>query len=262
MLSICKEGERLDEVNDRLSLIQKPEGLTFGTDALLLAAYIRKTGGQALELGSGSGIISLLLAAREKFSHITAAEVQPDYADLTARNIVLNRLENKITALCADIRNTSLLGVSGGYDAVFTNPPYMPLHTGKACEKEGKNAARHEVFGTISDFAATAARMLRYGGTFYAVYHPKRLCDLLDACRREKLEPKYLTAVSARRGLAPAMLLLAARLGGKPGLCFTKPLILQGDDGKNTADFDFILQHGNMPVGFAGNGKEKCHAKQ
>lgn len=261
MSSFCKEGERLDEVNDRLSLIQKPEGLTFGTDALLLAAYIRKTGGKALELGGGSGIISLLCAAREKFSHILTAEVQPSYADLIRRNVALNGLEEKITPLCADIRDTSLLGAPGSFNAVFSNPPYMPLHTGKPCEKEGKNAARHEVFGTIADFAATAARMLRYGGNFYAVYHPKRLCDLLAACRHEGLEPKILTAVSARRTLAPSMVLISCRKGGKPGLSFTKPLILQEENGKNTPEFEYILTYGQMPAGFTGDGKEKGHAK-
>lgn len=243
-------GERMDEVNDRLRLIQKPDGLTFGTDALLLAAYVKKTHGMALELGGGSGIISLLLAARNKCKHITCCEVQPAYADLITRNVALNDLADKITPLCADMRDTAALGTPGSFHAVFSNPPYMTKESGMLCETEGKNVARHEVFGTIADFAATAARMLRYGGNFYVVYHPERLCDLLLACRAAKLEPKQLTMVHAHPSLPPSMLLLTCRLGGRPGLRVTKPLLLQQSTGENTTDLAYILEHGCMPNTF------------
>ena len=241
-----RKGERLDEVNDRLRLIQKTDGLTFGTDALLLASFIRKKGATALELGGGSGIISLLLAARERFSFIRSAELQPEYAELISRNAALNGLEDRLEAICADVRSHAALGDAGSYDAVFSNPPYMTMNCGFPCAEDAKNIARHEVGGGIADFASAAAAMLKYGGAFYVVYRPERMADLLSACRAHKLEAKRMTFVHARASLPPSMLLAEFRLGGKCGLTVTRPLILT-DEGKNTADYDFLLDKGILP---------------
>ena len=243
------EGERLDEVNDRLRLIQKTNGLTFGTDALLLAAFIKKRGERALELGGGSGIISMLLAARGRFSHILCAEVQEAYAELIRRNVALNQLDDVIIPLCADIRDTSLLGRPDSYNAVFTNPPYMTVGDGYACRSDAKNIARHEICGVLEDFVSVAARMLRYGGSFYAVYRTERMDELLAACRAHGLAPKRLTTVHARLSLPPSMLLLEARKGGGAGLRVSRPLILTDGDG-STADSEYFLANGILPEDF------------
>lgn len=240
-----EKNERLDVVNYNLSLIQKTDGLTFGTDALLLASYIRKTKGKGLELGSGSGIISLLLATRQKCPHILAAEIQPDYAALTRRNVALNSLEDKISVVNADVRDTSLLGEAGSYDLVFTNPPYMTATSGLSCKTDAKSIARHELFGEVDDFIATAARMLKYGGSFYIVLRPDRATDFFAACRREALEPKRFTAVFARQDLPPSMFLAECKRGGKPGLTFTRPLLLSEE-----ADVSYIMDNGCFPDGF------------
>ncbi len=245
MLSLL-ENERLDVVNDNLSLIQKTDGLTFGTDALLLAAYVRKTKGRGLELGSGSGIISLLLATREKCAHILAAEVQEAYAELTQRNIALNGLNDKVAVIEADVRDTSLLGEAGSYDLIFTNPPYMTADSGLSCKTDAKTIARHELFGKVEDFIATAARMLKYGGSFYIVLHPSRTTDFFAACRKNGLEPKRFTPVCARADLPPSMFLAECKRGGKPSLVFTRPLFLSSKE-----DVDFIMENGNMPKGFS-----------
>lgn len=249
MCLTLREGERLDEVNDRLRLIQKTDGLTFGTDALLLAAFIRKKGNTALELGGGSGIISLLLAARERFSFIRSVELQPSYAELIARNAALNGLEDRLVATPADIRCHEALGEAGSYDAVFSNPPYMTTDCGFPCAEDAKNIARHEVSGGISDFACAAAAMLKYGGAFYVVYRPERMADLLSACRAYKLEAKRMTFVHARASLPPSMLLAEFRLGGRRGLTVTRPLILT-EAKHNTADYDYLLQNGILPDDF------------
>ena len=243
------ENERLDEVNDRLRLIQKTDGLTFGTDALLLAAFIRKKGRLALELGGGSGIISLLLATRERFDFIRSVEIQPSYAALISRNTTLNGLTDRLESICADIRDHNALGEHGSYDAVFSNPPYLTTDSGFPCAGDAKNTARHEANGTIYDFAAAAAAMLKYGGTFYTVYRTERLADLLSACRAHRLEPKRMTFVHARASLPPSMLLAEFRLGGKSGLEITRPLIL-ANDGGNTADYDYLLDKGILPDDF------------
>lgn len=240
-----RENERIDEVNDRLKLIQKTDGLTFGTDALLLASFIKKRGARALELGGGSGIISMLLAARERFSHIVCAEVQPEYADLCRRNFVFNGLCDRVEAIEADIRNTALLGESESFDAVFSNPPYMTGDCGEGCKTDAKQIARHEVYGTVADFAACAAKMLRWGGEFYTVYRPERLVDLYTALRGAGLEPKRMTFVHAKTGKEPSMVLTEAKKGGKPGLKITRPLLLD-----NKADVEYYLENGILPADF------------
>lgn len=241
--------ERVDEVNDRLRLIQKTSGLTFGTDALLLAAFIGKEKKSALELGGGSGIISMLLAARNRFAHITCAEIQEDYAALIERNVALNGLSNVIRVCAADVRETEKLGECGSFDAVFSNPPYMTAQSGKPCDRDAKNIARHELFGSIYDFAACASKMLKYGGLFYTVYRPDRLVDLLDACRTNGLEPKRITFVHARKDMPPSMVLTEAKRGGKPSLKVTAPLILSYE-GKNSENYDYLLENGILPKDF------------
>lgn len=250
MTNSILENERLDDVNDRLRLIQKTDGLTFGTDALLLAAFIGKRGHLALELGGGSGIISMLLSVRERFEHIVCAEIQPSYADLIKRNIALNGLEDRLCARCTDVRDVGALGESGSFDAVFSNPPYMTVRSGSLCQADAKSIARHEMNGTIDDFAMCAAKMLKYGGRFYTVYRCDRLIDLIDALRKNRLEPKRMTFVFARPSLAPSMVLTEARLGGKTDLRVTRPLILSGEDGENSADYNYLLENGVLPKDF------------
>ena len=250
METVLFENERLDEVNDKLRLIQKTDGLTFGTDALLLAAFIGKKGKRALELGGGSGIISMLLSARERFEHITCAEVQSKYAELIQRNVALNNLNEKITPVHADVRDTALLGDYGSFDAVFSNPPYMTAKSGALCTHDAKSIARHELFGGIREFAHAASLMLKFGGRFYCVYRPDRLVDFICALKDYRLEPKRMTFVHARDSLAPSMVLTEAHLGGKSDLRTTRPLILSSDNGTQSADYTYLLENGILPKDF------------
>ncbi len=243
------EGERVDAVNDRLSLIQNGEGLTFGTDALLLAGYITGSFGRALELGSGSGIISMLLLTRGKAERIDAVEVQESYAELTRRNAEYNALSDRLTAICADVREYRS---DEEYGCVFTNPPYMKATSGKMNESAKKAIARHELSGDIYDFCSSAARLMKFGGSFYAVYRPDRLADLIDAMRASKIEPKRMTFVHADTAAAPSMVLVEGRRGGRCGLKLTRPLIIYTErgHGKYTEDMDYIMEHGNFPEDF------------
>lgn len=240
------EGERLDTVNDKLSLIQRVGGLTFGTDALLLAAYIARHTGIGFELGSGTGIISLLLLSREKLSRVFCAEVQETYATLTKRNAELNGLADRLEVICADVRE---LPHCENCDVVFTNPPYMKTTSGRANIEDEKNAARHEVFGDIGDFLTAAKRRLKFGGAFYAVYRPDRLCDLILAMRENKIEPKRLTMVFASADCEPSMVLIEGRRGGGVGLYTTPPLILyrDGEHRDYSDDMRYILDNGSFP---------------
>ena len=151
--------ERCDFVNDDLKLIQDTEGLTFGTDALLLAGYINGKYKHGCELGSGSGIISMLLLTRNKLQQVTAIEVQEHYADLTKRNAELNGLTDRMECICSDLRDYK---APTEFDLIYTNPPYMKTDSGRKNLTDKKNAARHEVFGGISDFCDAAKRLLKF----------------------------------------------------------------------------------------------------
>lgn len=227
------DGERLDDVNEKIRLISKTDGLTFGTDAFLLASFLRaKPRGRACELGAGTGIISLLLASRERVSHIYAAEVQEDFAALAERNVRLNGLEDKITVIHADVRKLRASDVGGELDVVFTNPPYMRTDSGKRNESDRKYIARHEVLGGISDFCASAKRLLKHGGIFYCVWRPDRLSELMGAMRDNMLEPKTMIFVHADVESEPSMVLVSAIKGGAPSVRILPPLILHSADSR------------------------------
>ena len=243
------ENERIDYVNDSLSLIQKPDGLTFGTDALLLAGFIAGKYGAAAEIGAGSGIISMLLLTREKIKSCAAVEVQPEYAELVGRNAELNGLSDRLTPVAADIRDFT---PHKEFELVFTNPPYMKSDSGKANTLSKKNIARHEIFGDISDFMREGARILKYGGTLAAVYRPDRLTDIICAMRENSLEPKRMTLVFADTSSEPSMALIEAKKGGRSGMLITSPLIIYEDSShkKYSPDMEYIMENGSFPSRF------------
>ena len=241
--------ERCDFVNDKLRLIQETEGLTFGTDALLLAGYINGKYKYGCEIGSGSGIISMLLLTREKLERTVAVEVQEEYAALTEKNASLNGLSDKMQTVCTDVREYKS---EKEFDLIYTNPPYMKTDSGRKNEAEKKNIARHEVCGDISDFCRSAKRLLKFGGTFAVVYRPDRLCDLFSAMRESALEPKRMTLVYADTESEPSMALVEAKAGGKCGLVLTKPLIIYKDKAHReySDDMNYIMESGSFPKGY------------
>ncbi len=244
----CCENERLDEVNDRLRLIQRTDGLTFGTDALLLAAFIRgDPRDKALEFGTGSGIISLLVATRRKAGSILAVEAQAEYAALAERNVTENGLSDRISVVHADLREVTAYG-GDGCDLLFTNPPYMTVGGGFPNATRQKNLARHEVLGNVADFCKAAARKLRFGGRFFCVYRPDRIADLFVSMRQAGIEPKRMTAVTASRDILPSLILVEGRRGGAPGLVMTPVLQLYRDSNHSvySDEMEYILEHGSF----------------
>lgn len=226
------QDERLDDVNEHIRIIQKKDGLTFGTDAFLLASFIKpQPKATAAELGAGTGIISLLLMARERLSRISAIEIQKDFADIAERNVKLNQLDEKIRVLCKDVKKATASDIDGEADVVFSNPPYMKTDSGKRNDNDYKYIARHEVCGSIDDFCAAAFRLLKHGGKFYAVWRPDRLTDIIAAMRSNRLEPKIMTFVHADSESTPSIVLISATKGGASGIKVTPPLFLY--DGKD-----------------------------
>ncbi len=224
---VLAEDERLDEVNEGIRLIQKKQGLTFGTDAYLLAAFVRpKPRARAVDLGSGTGIIPLLLCATEKVASVCAVEVQPAFADLIERNAALNGLSHRIRVIGRDLRSVSCEQIGGEAELVVSNPPYLKTNAGKSNAATEKEIARHEVCGNIYDFCAAASRLLRTKGRFACVYRAERLVDLLDAMRKNRLEPKRMVAVHADADAEPCMVLVEAVKDASPALKLLPPLIL------------------------------------
>lgn len=243
-LSLIRENEKVEKVNENITLIRRKDGLTFGTDAYLLAAYITRTPSSlAVDLGSGTGILPLLLLTKGKVREAIAIEVQEDFCDLIARNAAINGMTEKLRALHCDVRDLpSEVLPAECADLVISNPPYMTVDAGKPNTSDAKFIARHEVCGGISDFCRAASALLKYGGKFYCVYRPDRLVDLLDAMRKHKLEPKRMTLVHATATATPSMVLVEAKKGASPSLILTRPLILTDRDGNETEDIRRIYE--------------------
>ena len=231
MSELLKFDESLIEVNENIKLIQKKNGLTFGTDAFLLAAFMKaQKNSLAVELGGGTGIISLLCASREKFKRIYCIEIQEDFANVIRRNAELNSLSEKVLPVNADVRRIRSIDIGCEVDAVFSNPPYMKIDSGKRNEHDEKFIARHEVCGDIGDFCAAAKRLLKHGGNFYCVWRPDRLIDLICSMRENNLEPKEMCFVHANTGSTPSMVLVRAKIGASSGVSVAEPLFLNLDN--------------------------------
>lgn len=224
---MLRTNETLDRVNEHIELIQRKDGLRYGTDAYLLAAYVRPmSSGCAVDLGSGTGIIPLLCLARGKYAKAYAVEVQQDFADVIGRNAALNGMQDKLIPICADLRDLKAADFGGEVAIVTANPPYMKTNAGKRNESDAKYLARHEVKGDVEDFCAAAARLLKHGGSFYVVWRPDRLCELMDALTKHKLEPKRMSFVQGDANTEPSMVLIEAKKGAAHGLRLSPALIL------------------------------------
>lgn len=233
-----KEGERIDRIGfGDLRLIQKPEDFCYGVDAVLLAYFAATHGGQkncnkvklkrAIDLGTGTGIIPLILSHKTDMSEIFGLEIQQDSYHRALRNIRLNGLENRIKMYrgdVADIENVISKDFVGTFNMVTANPPYMLKNGAIINEKIEKMIARHETSGLMDDFIRTAALLLKPKCDFYMVHRPSRLVDICVSCRINKLEPKTICFVSPRQGEIPNIILLHCVKHGNPELKYMKNL--------------------------------------
>ena len=223
--NLLQKGEKLSAAG-RISVIDNGSGLSWGTDAWLLASAVRPAG-RICELGCGTGVVSLLLAGYGKAEEVVGAEIRPDSADAAARAVAINRLENRVRILCRDIRGMKYTDpdVGGRFSAVAANPPYI-AHPGLKNRDPAADDARHENNGGIADFCAAAARLLVHRGSFYVVFRPARLPDLFAAMRSAGIEPKRLTCVFPDAVSSPSLVICEGKLGGAPGLETAPPFII------------------------------------
>ena len=198
-----RADERIDEINEYLRLIQKKDGLTFTSDAYLLAAFVSGFHPRCADLGAGTGVVSLLCAQKGKAKTVAAIERQSEFAELIARNAELNFLSERITAICGDVREIGREDIGGAVDAVFANPPYFRAGAGLSAKSAIMHDARFEEHGTFSDFALCAARLLRGGGSFYVVHRADRVTDVLCGMRGAGIEPKRMIMVFPDEKSAP-----------------------------------------------------------
>ncbi len=242
-----QSDERIDRVNENILLIQKKNGLTFGTDALLLAAFVRRApSAVALDFGAGTGIVSFLCAARKKCQKIYAIEAQEEFYQLITRNIEINGLCECVTAMHKDVRELSFLDLSLEADIIFTNPPYMRAGSGMTNAHDCKTIARHEILGTINEFCAAAGKNLKHGGIFYAVYRPERMTELFYAMREAKIEPKRLCLVHPDTSASPSLILVEGKKGASAEIKIENPLFMYTDKmhTEYTDAFAYIYENG------------------
>lgn len=188
---VLKENERIDDLQrNHYRIIQDPERFCFGMDAVLLSGFAKaKEGDNVLDLGTGTGIIPILMEAKTRATHFTGLEIQSESADMAARSVKLNHLEEKIEIVTGDIKEAVSLFGAASFDVVTCNPPYMTEHHGLTNPKAPKAIARHELLCTLEDVISQAARLLKPGGNFYLVHRPFRLADIIVLLRQYKMEP-------------------------------------------------------------------------
>lgn len=221
-----ESNETLDSIRD-IKLFQAKDGYRFSVDAVLLENFISaKQIDKGIELGCGSGVISILLAKRLNSVNITAVEIQETLAKRAERNIKLNDLDNRIKLLSMDIRELRETFDTNEFDFVFSNPPFRKPMTGRISNREERAVARHEIEMTLQDLISTAAYLLKHSGKFYLIYHPFRLAELISILREAKLEPKRMRFVHSRPGEEAKMVLIEAVKGSGIWLKIDPPLYI------------------------------------
>lgn len=229
-----KDGERLDELQrNGYRIIQNPERFCFGMDAVLLAGFTRvKPGERVLDLGTGTGILPILLAARTKGEFFTGLEIQPESADMADRSVKLNQLEEKVRIVTGDIKEADQIFGAGSHHVVTCNPPYMTDHHGLKNPGQPKAIARHEILCTLENVISQAFRVLMPNGRFYLVHRPFRLAEIISCLCTHGLEPKRMRLVHPYADREPNMVLIEALKGGNSGIKVEKPLVIYQEPGK------------------------------
>lgn len=246
--SLLQEGERLDDLQcDYLKIIQNPKKFCFGMDAVLLSAFVTPHAGtRLLDLGTGTGVIPLLLSAKTNAEHLDALEIQPDIVDMAKRSIQWNQLENRITIHQGDIKEASALLGRGKYDTITVNPPYMTEHHGLKNPHLPKAIARHEILCTLEDVVRESHALLCPGGHFYMVHRPFRLVEIFTVMTKYHIEPKRLRLVHPYLDKEPNMVLIEGVRDGKSRITIEPPLIVYDEDQNYTQE---ILQlYGNNNI--------------
>jgi len=231
-IELLFHGERVDDlVINQLKIIQSESEFCFSLDAILLAHFATvKQGATVVDLGTGTGVIALLLATRG-VGHVTGLEVSPSMAAMAMRSVMLNRLEDQVAIIQGDLCKVKEKLPAGNYDLVVSNPPYRPVGGGFMSPNDRVAMARHEVTATLQDVVNAAKYLVKTRGRFAMVHLPERMSEILVAMSQAGLEPKRLQLVHSTMNKKPKMLLIEGIRAGKPGLEVLPPLVVYKSDG-------------------------------
>ena len=234
METVLKDGERIDDLQrNGYKIIQNPGRFCFGMDAVLLTGFAHvKRGARVVDLGTGTGIIPILLEAKTEAHHLTGLEIQSESADMALRSVKLNDLEDKIDIVTGDIKEAEKLFSSASFDMVTSNPPSMADSHGLKNPDDAMAIARHEVKCSLEDVVKAASYLLVPGGSFCMVHRPFRLVEIMDTLTKYKLEPKRMQLVYPYADAEPNMVLMQCVKGANRRLKVEKPLIVYEKPGK------------------------------
>ena len=238
-----KENERIDDLQlNNLKIIQNSKWFCFGIDSIILSNFAKEMhkNSKVLDLGTGNGILAILVSEKVENSKIIGIEVQEEVADMAKRSVELNNLEQRITIINSNIKE---IKYNNEFDAVITNPPYKETNTGLMNENQVKLISRHEIKGTLEDFIRKSSEALKDRGSLYMVNRPERTIDIFEYCRKYKLEPKKLQMVYSKIGGKPNLILVKAVKNANKYLKVEKPLYIYKENGEYT---DEILEIYNM----------------
>lgn len=239
-----KDSERINDLQLKgLKIIQDTNGFCFGIDAVLLANFTKiKKGAKVVDLGTGTGIIPILIAGKSEAKKIIGVEIQEDVYEMATRSVKLNSLEERVEIINDDIKSIDKVLDINGYHVVTSNPPYMHID-GIKNPNDKKAISRHEVKCNLEDVIRAASRLVMPRGKFFMIHRPTRLVDIITLGRQYKLEPKVIQFVHPRPQKAPNLVLIQFVKDGRPELKILDPLYVYGEDGNYTKELKAIYNN-------------------
>ncbi|WHH57066.1 tRNA1(Val) (adenine(37)-N6)-methyltransferase [Petroclostridium sp. X23] len=243
---VINEWERIDDLQYRgLKIIQDTRGFCFGLDAVLLANFSQvKKGSTILDMGTGTGIIPILIAGKTDAKKVVGLEIQQHMAEMSSRSIVLNRLEDRVQIIQGDLRNAVALFGASAFDVVTCNPPYMNSGGGLVNPHDAKAISRHEIACTLEDVISVSSKLLKTGGKLNMVHRPDRLVDIVWLMRYYKIEPKRLRFIHPSYHKRANLILIEGARGGNPQLKMMEPLYVYDDQGEYSREINEIYNRG------------------
>lgn len=232
-----KENERIDDLEFKgLKIIQNEKGFCFGMDSVLLSDFAKnmKNNSTVLDLGTGTGIIPILLCGKTNLKKVVGIEIQKDVANMAKRSSQLNNLQDRFEVVNTNIIDLKNIYEKQSFDVIVTNPPYKKENTGITNENEAKLISRHEITANLEDFISISKDLLKDKGEFYMVHRPERLVDILSLMRKYKIEPKILKFVSPNKNKEPNLILVKGIKNANSFLKIEKNLYVYNEDGKYT----------------------------
>lgn len=232
-----KANERIDDLEYKdLKIIQNKNGFCFGIDAVLLSDFAKeiKKGSKVLDLGTGTGILGLLLCKKTELENIIGVEIQEEVYNMAKRSVKLNNLEDKFFVINEDIKNLDKRLELQSFDAIVTNPPYKKDNTGLKNDNEYEVISRHEVKCNLDDIARISSKLLKNNGKLYMVHRPERLKDIIINLDKYKMQIKEIRFVHPNTNKKPNMVLIKAVKGGREFLNVQEPLFVYNEDGTYT----------------------------